>query len=105
MLKNDKIVTLKTPLQLKGVKKIIGLMGEEKPQVVIFKTHFGIHTFFLKFPIDIVILSKNNEVMITKKSIKPKKIVFWNPKYNTVIEMPEGTIKKLGINIGSILKF
>ncbi len=91
--------------KLTGFKKIIGLIGKDKNEIVIFKTRFGIHTFFLKFPIDLVIASKNNRAVFIKKSVKPGRFVFWNPKYNTVIEMPEGTIEKLDINLGSILKF
>lgn len=96
---------LKNFSTLKGVKKLIGLMGKEKSEIVIFKTRFGIHTFFLKFPIDLVIVSKNKKVVFIKQSLKPNRIVFWNFRYNTVIELPEGFIKKSGINIGSILKF
>lgn len=98
-------LTLEKSIKLKGFKKIIGLIGKDKPQIIIFKTRFGIHTFFLKFPIDLIIVSKEKRVVFIKKSVKQNKIVFWNPKYNTVIELPEGTIKKLNIKIGSILKF
>ena len=107
MLKNKSknIRILKNYSKLKGFKKIIGLIGKEKSEIVIFKTRFGIHTFFLKFPIDLIIASKNNKVVLIKKSEKPKRFVFWNPKYNKVIELPEGTIEKLDINLGSILKF
>lgn len=90
---------------LKGLKKIIGLMGKDKPQIVIFKTRFGIHTFFLKFPIDLIIVSKEKKVVFIKKSVKPNRVVFWDFRYDTVIELPEGLIEKLNINKGSILKF
>lgn len=90
---------------LTGFKKIIGLMGEDKPQTVVFKTRFGIHTFFLKFPIDLVIVSKEKKVVFLKKSVKPNRVVFWDFRYDTVIELPEGLIEKLNINKGSILKF
>lgn len=103
--KSKNILVLKNSSQLKGFKKIIGLIGKEKSEIVIFKTRFGIHTFFLKFPIDLVVTSKDKKAVFIKKSIKPGSIVFWNPRYDTVIELPEGSIEKLGINIGSILKF
>lgn len=90
--------------RINGFKKIIGLIGKENAEIITFKTRFGIHTFFLKFPIDVAILNKNNKVMLIKKSIKPRRFFFWNPKYDMVVEMPDGTIEKLNINIGSILK-
>lgn len=103
--KTKNTLVLKNFSTLKGVKKLVGLMGKEKSEIVIFKTRFGIHTFFLKFPIDLVIVSKNKKVVFIKKSLKPNRIVFWDFRYNTVIELPEGFIEKSGINIGSILKF
>ncbi|MEK7160268.1 MAG: DUF192 domain-containing protein [Patescibacteria group bacterium] len=102
--KNKNTYVLKNFSRLKGLKKLAGLMGKEKSEIVIFKTRFGIHTFFLKFPIDLVIVSKNKKVIFIKKSVKPNRIVLWNFRYDTVIELPEGSIEKLGINIGSILK-
>ena len=80
-------------------EKIIGLIGA-KPYALLIKTHFGIHTFGLKFPIDVLILDKFNKVVIIKKNLKPKKIFVWNPRYGKVLEMPKGTIdgKKIKIN-------
>ncbi len=45
-----KVKRLKT---LKG--KTIGLIGREKIAPVVFETRFGIHTFGLKFPIDVLV--------------------------------------------------
>lgn len=92
-------------VQKTGIKKFIGLMGKDRPETIIFKTRFGIHTFFLKFPIDLIIVSKEKRVVFIKKSVKPNRVVFWDFRYDTVIELPEGLIKKLNINKGSILKF
>lgn len=107
MLKNKSknILFAKSFSELKGLRKIIGLIGKDKPEIVIFKSRFGIHTFFLKFPIDLVVVSKEKKVVFAKKSVKPGRIVFWNFRYDTVIELPEGSIEKSSINTGSILKF
>lgn len=81
--------------EAKNIKeKITGLIGKEKPFPLMIKTHFGIHTFGLKFPIDILILDKNNKVISLKKSLKPNNIFLWNPLYNTVLELPQETIEK-----------
>ena len=63
------------------------------------KTHFGIHTFGLKFPIDILILNNNNKVVSIKENLKPNKIFLWNPIYEKVVELPRGTIEKKAIKI------
>jgi len=80
-------------------EKVQGLIGKEKPYSLMLKTHFGIHTFGLKFPIDVLILNDKNKVASIKKNLKPNRIFFWNPKFETVIELPEGTINKKKIKI------
>ncbi len=83
--------------------KISGLMFKKDSEAIVFKTRFGIHTFFLNFPIDLIILDKNNIVAITKKSVKPNRIIIWNPKYNTVLELPEKSITKSKTEKGDII--
>jgi uncharacterized protein len=80
-------------------EKVIGLIGKEKAIPLLINTHFGIHTFGLKFPIDVVILNNKNKVISLKKRLKPGKIFLWNPIYNNVLELPEGTIDEKQIKI------
>lgn len=82
-------------------EKTIGLIGAKKPWPILFKTRFGIHTFGVKFPLDIVILDKNNSVACCKSSLQPNRLFFWNPLFDTVIELPEGTIEKKKIKKGN----
>ena len=84
----------------KNIKeKVIGLIGQKKPSALMLKTHFGIHTFGLRFPIDVLILNKKNIVVSIKKDLKPNRIFLWNPLYENVIELPSGTIEKKLIKI------
>lgn len=92
--------------ELKGFwDKSKGLINKLKPENVYFKTRCGIHTFGLKFPLDVVILDKNNKVKKIKESLKPNRIFLWNPKYEKILELKPGTIKKEKIKIDLILKF
>lgn len=77
--------------------KMQGLIGKDIPQALLIKTHFGIHTFGLKFPIDVLILNKKNEVVAIKKKLQPKRIFIWNPMHEKVLELPSGMIEKKGI--------
>lgn len=79
--------------------KVAGLIGKEKPESLMLKTHFGIHTFGLKFPIDVLILNNENKVVSIKEYLKPNRIFLWNPMYEKVLELPNGTIKKRAIKI------
>jgi uncharacterized membrane protein (UPF0127 family) len=84
--------------------KIIGLIGKEKPEPLMIKTHFGIHTFGVKFPIDIIILNNENIVKSIKKNLKPNRIFLWNPAYEKVLELPQETIEKKRIKINEVIE-
>ncbi len=90
-----------------GFAKIIGLIFADNPQAIFFTTRFGIHTFGLSYPIDVVILDDQNRVKVIKPNLPPNKIFFWNPKYSQVVELPWGTINKQRIKVGEkiILQF
>lgn len=79
--------------------KIQGLIGKDKPQALMLKTHFGIHTFGLKFPIDVLILNSGHKVVSMKVNLKPNRIFLWNPVHEKVIELPHGIIKEKAIKM------
>lgn len=85
-------------------EKSKGLIGEKKAFPVFFKTRFGIHTFGMKFPIDVVILDKKMVVVSLKENLKPNRFLFWNPIYCGVLELPSGEAKRIGIEKDSLLK-
>ena len=74
-------------------QKARGLIGKNKPQALLIKTRFGIHTFGLKFPIDVLILDKNQRIVHLKENLQPNRIFVWLPIYDTVVELPTGFIK------------
>lgn len=84
-------------------EKIIGLIGAKKPYPLVFKTRFGIHTFGLKFPIEVLILDHKLKVRCTKEKLLPNSFYFWNPKFNMVMELPLGTINKSNIKVGGVI--
>jgi uncharacterized protein len=90
-------ITVKIARNLK--EKVQGLIGRNKPFALMIKTRFGIHTFGVKFPIDVLILNYKNKVVSIKENLKPNRIFLWNPKYEKVIELPQGTIKKNRLKI------
>ncbi|MEK7573319.1 MAG: DUF192 domain-containing protein [Patescibacteria group bacterium] len=86
------------------IEKSIGLIGRQKAHPVMFETRLGIHTFFLKFPIDVIILNKQGKVVAFKEALSPNRIFLWNPRYRTVLELPVGTIKKHNIQKGTTIE-
>lgn len=89
---------------LKTIKdKSIGLLGVAKAHPVYFTTRWGIHTFGIQFPIDVMILDKNFSVVKIAKQVQPNTIVLWNPKHYHVIELPAGEIEKQNIMLTQII--
>src|SRR5688500_3601310 len=71
----------------------LGLLRKSNPRALIFKTRFGIHSFGLKEGIDILIVDGGLVVWKTIQ-LKPNSIIFWNPRYSTVIELPQNTVSR-----------
>ncbi len=89
------IVKIKAKKLKSFLEKSIGLMFQDKIEPIYFETRFGIHTFFMKRPIDIIILDKDLVVRKIEKSLKPRRICFWNPAFFRIIELPEGFIQEV----------
>jgi len=79
-------------------------MGKSKIVPVSLDTHWGIHTFGVRSPIDVVILDNNNRVAKLTQNLPPNRIFLWNPLYQHVIELPAGAIAKKKITLGSTVK-
>lgn len=107
MIKNiSKQTVLASTFSIKsGLGKMKGLLFNDMPEALTFETRFGVHTFLLKFPIDLILVDKNKKVVFIKEEIKPNRIVLWNPKYKIVLELKTGSIKKSKTQIGDLLEF
>lgn len=81
-----------------------GLLKKSNPRSLLLKTRLGIHTFGLKTVIDIIVLDRNNRVA-KLAVVKPNSIFFWNPKYNLVLELPKGAIKKSKTKFNDLVNF
>ncbi|EKD91269.1 MAG: hypothetical protein ACD_30C00031G0001, partial [uncultured bacterium] len=62
--------------------RTFGLLRQSNPRTLIFKTRFGVHTFGLKKPIDVLVINHQNKVIVLKSNLKPNRLFFWNPRYN-----------------------
>lgn len=83
--------------------KLTGLIGSQKAYPVYFRTRWGIHTFGLKFAIDVLILDSRFQVVKAVAGLRPNRIYFWPVKYQNVVELPAGDIRRLNIKPGDKL--
>ena len=72
---------------------------------VVFSACRAIHTFFMKIPLDVLFLNRENIVVAQRRNLQP-----WHPcvcslHACTVVELPAGTLEKSGICAGDRLAF
>ena len=64
----------------------------------------GIHTFGMKFPIDVVFLDRKKKVLKVRHSMVPRRLSLCLRAYS-VLELPAGTIEATGTRHGDQLEF
>jgi len=71
---------------------------------IFFKLHkpgrYGIHMFFVKFPIDLIYLDSKFVVVELRVGLKPWRTHRPKAITNYLIELPAGTISRLKVKIG-----
>ncbi|MCP5015958.1 MAG: DUF192 domain-containing protein [Ketobacter sp.] len=65
----------------------------------------SIHTFFMRFPIDVVFLDANNRVLGFSTMIKPNRVRLAPRGTKSVLEVAEGNVTRTGIRLDDILIF
>ncbi|MFH1127854.1 MAG: DUF192 domain-containing protein [Candidatus Omnitrophota bacterium] len=73
-----------------------GLLGKKElksGQAIVLKPCNSIHTFFMRFPIDVVFVNKDNKVVKTIPGLKPFCLsgIYFSSSF--AIELPAGTIQ------------
>ncbi len=82
------------------LRKLKGLMFTENFDYILkFKAN-GIHTFFMKVNIDVILTDKNNKILYIYRNLKPNRIILPKRKIKYTYETPVNYIKN--IKIGDI---
>jgi uncharacterized membrane protein (UPF0127 family) len=84
-------------------QRFVGLMGKrrlEKNEGLWMARCRAIHTFWMKFPLDVVFLDKDLIVKKTVTGLRPFRPVVSCRHADGVLELPEGTIERARIQIG-----
>lgn len=90
----------------KFFKRIKGLLGKKefvKGEALVIRPCNSIHTFFMRFPIDVLFVGRDNRVVAAISCLKPfglSKIYF---KASFVVELPAGTISTTFTHKGDLL--
>ncbi len=88
------------------ISRGIGLLGKKvlgPNHVLLIRPCNNIHTFFMKFAIDVIFVDKNFVIIKTFSNVKPFKLLgpYW--KSTSVIEAESGFVNKNNLQIGDHL--
>ena len=64
----------------------------------------GVHTFGMKFPIDVLFLSRKKKVVKIRPNMVRGRIAF-NLRAHSVLELPVGVLEETGTTVGDELEF
>ncbi|HAU16661.1 MAG: hypothetical protein CSH49_09090 [Alcanivorax sp.] len=65
----------------------------------------SIHTFFMRFTIDLVFLDNDNKVLGVKENVKPNRISLAPKGTYAVLEIAQGNVMRTGIHLDDTLIF
>lgn len=85
------------------LKRMKGLLGKNELRVgesLWIIPCMSIHTFFMKFSIDVIFLNKKNQVIAAVENLQPNRLTRLYPTAVSVLELPAGTIEKTSTAVG-----
>lgn len=87
------------------VRRLVGLLGKTKRWAKVgtglwIVPSRGVHTIGMMFPIDLVFLSKEKEVVHVEEYVRPFRISKVSLKASSVLELPPHTIYRTGTRVG-----
>jgi len=89
-------------LATRFLDRLKGLLGKDSlspGQGLLIRPCKGIHTFFMKFPIDVVFLDKENLVIAFIENLPPNRLTTIYRTAHSVLELPAGSLdSKISIN-------
>jgi len=89
---------------LRRMKGLLGRSGLPEGQGLILSPCNSIHTFFMRFAIDVVFLDGQGYVLKVHRDVKPYRVVAGGFGAKMVLEMASGEMAKSGTDLGDRLR-
>ena len=88
--------------------RLKGLMGVpvlKQGEGLLLKKEKSIHTFFMRFPIDVIYINSRGKVIKIDQNMVPNRIGRYVSQSDSILELPAGTIEETETAVGDQLKF
>jgi uncharacterized protein len=91
------------------LRRLVGLLGKTRRWAQLGRGLWivpsrGVHTIGMLFPIDLIFLSKDKEVVYIEEHVRPFRISAVSLKATSVLELPPHTIYRSGTQVGDRLE-
>lgn len=86
-----------------SISRMIGLLGRaglEAGTGMVLKPCNMIHTWFMRFPIDVLFVSDEGIVVRAVEALRPFRLAWGGSGASQTIELPAGTLARVGICSG-----
>lgn len=86
--------------------RTVGLISKkslDEGEGLIINPCCSIHTFFMRFAIDVLFIGENNKIIALYENVKPWRILPIHPGSYYVVELPAYTISKKNIKKSDLL--
>jgi uncharacterized membrane protein (UPF0127 family) len=90
-----------------SLPRMVGLAGRRRLDAgcgLLIKPSSGVHTFGMRFAIDVVALNKNMQVVKLWHHLRPFRITSVSLKTHSVLELAAGEIKRCQVEVGDRLE-
>jgi uncharacterized membrane protein (UPF0127 family) len=98
----DRVVVADSPLS-----RLFGLIpkrGLDAGEGLWIRPSSGVHTFGMRFTIDVIGLDKDRRVVKLWENLVPFRVTSVSTKLKSVVELPAGTIRAAAVQVGDLLQ-
>lgn len=89
------------------LSRFVGLMGRRSlapGHGLLINPSNGVHTFWMRFSIDVLLLDVNHRVLAVYRQLRPFRLTAINWKASSALELPAGTIVSTNTQAGDVLQ-
>ena len=87
------------------MKGLLGRKGLHNGHGLWIRPCKSIHTFFMKFPIDVIFVSDGDRVVEMYHSLRPFRMTRWICEARSALELPSGVLVSCPTEVGDQLIF
>lgn len=101
-----KVVAATVELAMTRTTRRVGLLGRDRLEPghgMLIAPCSSIHTWFMRFPIDVMFVTRDGRVLKTRSAMPSWKLAAAFGAY-AVVELPAGAIERSGVKVGDHLE-